>query len=216
MNYKILASSSKGNATLIENILVECGLPFSKIKPHIQNIEYVLLTHIHSDHSKKSAIIKLAVEKPSVRWIVPEWISKELELMGVSNVYEVQMNQPLMMDGILFAPFKLYHDVDNCGWRIKINDELVFYATDTRTLSGISARGYNYYFLEANYDEEKIQEDIRKDILATGFSYKIGAMNSHLSYQESVGFFNRNAKKGSVYIPMHQNKDYDFKSFEKL
>lgn len=49
MDYKLIASSSKGNALLIENkILIDCGVTFSKLKEYIYNLKIVLLTHSHS------------------------------------------------------------------------------------------------------------------------------------------------------------------------
>lgn len=49
MDYEIIASGSSGNALLIEKtILIDCGVPFSKIKPYYENIKVVLLTHAHS------------------------------------------------------------------------------------------------------------------------------------------------------------------------
>lgn len=49
MNYEIIASGSSGNALLIENkILIDCGVPFSKISSFYKDIKAVLLTHVHS------------------------------------------------------------------------------------------------------------------------------------------------------------------------
>lgn len=49
MNYDVIASGSSGNALLIENkILIDCGVPFSKIKPFYEDLKVVLLTHVHS------------------------------------------------------------------------------------------------------------------------------------------------------------------------
>ena len=49
MEYEIISSSSKGNCVIIENkIAIDMGIPFSKIKPYIEELKGVLLTHIHS------------------------------------------------------------------------------------------------------------------------------------------------------------------------
>lgn len=45
----ILASSSSGNAYIyFDDILLDIGIAFVKIKPYIQNIKYILLSHAHS------------------------------------------------------------------------------------------------------------------------------------------------------------------------
>ena len=40
----------------------------------------------------------------------------------------------------------------NVGYRVLFDNYKVFYATDTRTLDGISARNYDLYLVEGNYD----------------------------------------------------------------
>ena len=56
-------------------------------------------------------------------------------------------------DYYIFAlsPIKLYHDVPNCGYRLYFGRQRILFATDTRTMEGISAKGYDYIFIEANY-----------------------------------------------------------------
>lgn len=44
--YNIIGTGSSGNAVLYDNsILVDIGLPYSKIKPYVKNIKLLLLTH---------------------------------------------------------------------------------------------------------------------------------------------------------------------------
>ena len=55
MEYKVIQSGSKGNAVIINNnILVDCGVPYAKLKDYLKDIEYLFITHKHSDHLKKS------------------------------------------------------------------------------------------------------------------------------------------------------------------
>lgn len=63
MNYKIIESGSSGNATIVENILVDCGVSFKKLKDYYQELKLVLLTHIHLDHFNKTTIKKLSQRK---------------------------------------------------------------------------------------------------------------------------------------------------------
>ena len=70
--YKIIATGSKGNAILYHNcILVDCGVPFTLLKPYYKDIKLVLLTHIHGDHFNIQTIKKLAFERPSIRFGCP-------------------------------------------------------------------------------------------------------------------------------------------------
>ena len=48
MDVEIIGTGSTGNAVLLNNeILIDCGLPMKKIRPHAKGIKLVLLTHIH-------------------------------------------------------------------------------------------------------------------------------------------------------------------------
>lgn len=49
MDYEIIASGSKGNATVINDIImIDCGVPFKSLKNIYKNLKIVLLTHVHS------------------------------------------------------------------------------------------------------------------------------------------------------------------------
>lgn len=49
MEYEIISTGSKGNATVLnKSILIDCGVSFKKIEPYLYDLKAVLLTHIHS------------------------------------------------------------------------------------------------------------------------------------------------------------------------
>lgn len=49
MEYKILASCSTGNCTIIRDIIaIDMGVSFKKIERYYKKLKIVLLTHIHS------------------------------------------------------------------------------------------------------------------------------------------------------------------------
>ena len=79
--YKIIATGSKGNAILYHNcILVDCGVPFTLLKPYYKDIKLVLLTHIHGDHFNIQTIKKLAFERPSIRFGCPIHLKSSMPL----------------------------------------------------------------------------------------------------------------------------------------
>lgn len=48
-NVNIINSGSDGNAVVLyKKILVDCGIPFKRIRPFLKELKIVLLTHIHS------------------------------------------------------------------------------------------------------------------------------------------------------------------------
>ena len=203
MIFKIIASGSRGNAILYDYVLVDCGIPFPKLKPYVDRIKMVLLTHEHRDHFNINTIRQLS---KTSKIICCEWLSEKLE--GIQHTV-VDTNKWYSLGSVKISPFILYHDVKNCGWRIEINGEKIFHATDTSTLEGISAKYYDLYAIEHNYDEETIQDVIDVKIKNHQFSYEIGAIESHLSEQKAKKFIIDNCKHDSKFIKLHISTRYE-------
>lgn len=100
---------------------------------------------------------------------------------------------------------KLYHDVPQCGYRVLFDDYKVFYATDTKTLDGISAKNYDLYLVEGNYDEDEMNERIKKKQQECKFVYEFRAKVNHLSKQQATEFLLNNMGDNSEYIFMHEH-----------
>lgn len=86
MTYNIVSTGSKGNAVIInEFLLIDCGVPYSKIKPYASKLKLVLLTHIHSDHFCKRTIRTLAKERPTLRFGCGGWLAQALIDCGIDK-----------------------------------------------------------------------------------------------------------------------------------
>lgn len=208
MNYKIISSCSTGNAIIIKDIiLIDCGVAFKKLEKYYKNLKIVLLTHIHSDHFKKETIRKLAQERPTLRFACCEWLLKPLLDCGVNknNIDILQIGTRYDYRLFKIVPVKLYHDVPQCGYRVLFEDYKVFYATDTKTLEGISAKNYDLYLLEGNYDEDEIQERIKQKQQDCQYVYEFRVKESHLSKQQASEFLLNNMGENSEYLFMHEH-----------
>ncbi len=208
MSYKIISSCSTGNATIIEDsILVDCGVTFKRLEKYYKKLKLVLLTHIHSDHFKKETIKKLANERPTLRFACCNWLLNPLLECGVNrrNIDILEIGTKYNYKLLKVVPIKLYHDVPQCGYRILFDDYKVIYMTDTRTVEGISAKDYDLYLIEGNYDEEEIEERIKEKQRNCEFVYEFRARNSHLSIQQASEFLLNNMGENSEYVFMHQH-----------
>lgn len=205
--YNILSSGSHGNAIIYFNqILVDCGVPFSLIKPYTKDIQLVLLTHKHGDHLNMSTINKLAFERPSLRFGCGSFLSEYLSDIKNVDIYE----SGEVYDYGLFkiSPITLYHDVPNFGYRIFKDQKKIIHATDTYTLEGISAKEYDLYALESNYDEDRIYNIIREKESRGEYAHQRGSINSHLSKQQAQKFVLNNASKDYEFIMLHQSTSF--------
>ena len=208
MNYKIISSCSTGNAVIIRDIiLIDCGVTFKKLEKYYKNLKLVLLTHIHLDHFKKETIRKLTQERPALRFVCCEWLLKPLLECGVSrnNIDVLEIGTKYDYKLFKIMPIKLYHDVSQCGYRVLFDDYKVIYITDTNTVEGISAKNYDLYLIEANYDEDEMQERIKKKQQECQYVYEFRAKDNHLSKQQASQFLLENMGQNSEYVFMHEH-----------
>ena len=97
------------------------------------------------------------------------------------------------------------HDVPNVAIHLQIDKEKLLYATDTSSLENINAKNYNYYLIEGNYKEKELEERKERKLLNGEFVIEYRVANSHLSYEQCLDFFMKNANDNSVLEVMHQH-----------
>lgn len=210
MNYEIIATGSDGNATLIDGkILIDIGVPMKQLKKCARYIQLVILTHKHCDHFKTATVKTMARIRPGLRWACCEWMVQPLVDAGVMpcQIDVIDLEQTVNYEGLAeIRPEKLTHGVPNCCWHIQIAGERLFFATDTGTLDGIDAKGYDIYMVEANHTTSEIEERAAEKMRQGVFSYEIRAAENHLSYEQAVDWLVQNMGPRSVWLPMHQHK----------
>jgi len=208
MTYNIIASGSDGNCVILNNDLaIEMGISFKKIEPYHKDLKLILLTHIHSDHFKKSTIKTLAARHPLLRFGCPAWLYDECLACEItpSNIDVYSMDNIYVYKGYKILPFRLQHDVPNCGYKIQFsNGEKIIYATDTNSIE-VEAKGYDLYLIEANYEDEEIKQRILEKQSRGEFIYEYKALNNHLSLKKCNEFLYKNMSSQSQYVYMHQH-----------
>lgn len=209
MKYKIIKTGSKGNATLIEDfILIDCGVAFELLKPYYKNLKVIFITHSHTDHFNKSCVKKLASLKPTLMFIVSEYLVSDL-----INVCDVHPKNCIILKTNQWYDFKAFkcrldeisHDVPNVAIHLEKNGEKLIYATDTPNIDHIVAKDYDYYFIEGNYKEEELENRKQESLLNGAFCIATRIENSHLSYEKCLDFFMKNSKDTSVLEVMHKH-----------
>jgi len=205
--YEIISSGSKGNAVLyFDSILLDCGVSFALLKEHISKLKLVLLTHSHGDHLNTATIKRLSFERPALRFGCGEFLVKYLS--GICNVDVYQAGKIYDYGLFKISPIILYHDVQNFGYRIFMGDKKIIHATDTFTLEGISAKNYDLYALEVNYDEEHVYEVIEEKKMRGEYAHQRGSINSHLSNRQAQDFILKNAGDKYNFVMLHQSSEY--------
>lgn len=159
MEFHVLASGSKGNATFIYEdgcgILIDCGITrkqllfkLNQLGFHEEDITYVFLTHDHYDHNKN------------------------IHIFDQDKIYTAKKNIPDLDEYHTLIPYthrqfgqfdvltlKTSHDAsDPIGFVIS-TDETLLYMTDTGYVSQKNRKymnNLNYYIIESNHDIEML------------------------------------------------------------
>ena len=217
MTYNIISTGSKGNAVIInKSIAIDIGVPFKALESVKKDLRLVLLTHRHSDHFNPRTVRTLAKERPTLRWGCCEWMVGPLLEAGVDKrridvMYPDtpgETSHAMIYNGLATVrPEPLVHNVPNCGWHIGHGHEWLFYATDTGTLDGVEARGYDWYFIEANHTRAELEARMEAKRAAGEFSYEWAAAQNHLSREQAEDWLYQQMGPNSRYVFLHQHQE---------
>ena len=217
MTYNIISTGSKGNAVVInDHILIDCGVPFKALEGVKKDLRLVLLTHIHSDHFNPRTVRALAKERPSLRLGCCEWMVWPLLDAGVAKrrIDLIRPDKPgetshaMIYNGLaIVRPEPLAHNVPNCAWHIFDGKEHLFYATDTGTLDGVEAKGYDLYMVEANHTRAELEARMEAKRAAGEFSYEWAAAQNHLSREQAEDWLYQQMGPNSRYVFLHQHHE---------
>lgn len=201
MKYKIISTGSKGNCVIVNDIMIDCGVAYKLIKEELYSIRILLITHTHSDHMNLKTLQQILSKHPRIKVIG----NYEVHALWHCN-YIANADFPIETGGYTLLPFECSHDVLCYGftWNYEGND--IIYATDTATLEFAPKKKYDWFFLESNHDEIKL-EAARGEKRGGYDPYLAG--KRHLSTQQAKAFYYLNRKsQDSHFIELHQSSRF--------
>lgn len=217
MTCEIIATGSKGNAVVLNGVyLIDCGVPFSNLRPYLKKLRLVFLTHIHSDHFHAATIRKLHSHRPTLRFVCCRNLLVPLcSEAGVSpdNVTVLEPGQTAlfshMPDGQLrVTPFELIHNVPNVGWLFRSDAGSALYATDTQCIP-LSAPNLDLYMVECNYKGDELERRKERKLAEGGFIYEDTVAACHMSFETVMQWLSQNATPHSKVVFLHQHISQD-------
>ncbi len=165
----LLASGSRGNATLIEadgcRLLIDAGLSAREIDRRLREIDLcaddldaVLVTHEHHDHV--TGIGPLARRHKTPVYIVPETAAAITRLGPIEDLRYFSAGESFTLHNLEITSFSTTHDaVDPVGFVIDCDEGRIGYATDlglsTRLVVNCLERS-RILVLETNHDEQML------------------------------------------------------------
>jgi len=198
MNYKIISTGSKGNCVIVNDVMIDCGVSFKEIKDELYSIKYLLFTHTHSDHVNIKTLQQIATKFPRIT------IIGNYEVHSIYNCNIIaNAGFEIVTDDYVFYPFECVHDVLCYGFTWTFEGQEIIYATDTSTLNNAPIKKYDYFFLESNHDEAKLEE-VRNERKGSYNPYLSG--KRHLSTQQAKAFYylHRRSQEAPL-IELHQS-----------
>lgn len=154
MLFNVIASGSKGNATIVKYkktvILIDMGISFSRLKEGLEeihvdfeDIDAAIFTHDHADHIAGLRFIPTKKQ-----------YALENGIPGTFNT--VKLFEPFYINDIKITPIPTSHDATNpCGYILETDKEKMVYMTDTGYIPDASmayCKDATYVILESNYD----------------------------------------------------------------
>ena len=209
----IISSSSSGNCYIYnQDLMVDIGVPFSKIKSYYKDIKLLLLTHLHSDHLMKTTLKKIIYEKPTLKIVCGWWLVNNLVEIGVDkkNIYVLEIDKKYDLGKYIIEPVMAFHDVPNCGYKIiiKSTNYKIFHISDTGSIDHIEAKDYDWYSIEGNYEtDEEIKKKIKEAREKGEFCYLERVQNTHINQVKALNWLNKNKGVDSQFQFIHQHED---------
>lgn len=172
MKFVSLLSGSGGNATLISdgktNILVDCGASGKVIEQSlaeagssINEINAILLTHEHSDHTKGVGVLSRRYGFPIYATNKTHSSVTKVGEINPDSKISISANTEFEIGTIGITPFSIHHDAsDPVGFKFHIGSDTFAIATDTGYISNNifdSLKGCRAVILESNHDIEMLR-----------------------------------------------------------
>jgi phosphoribosyl 1,2-cyclic phosphodiesterase len=204
MKIKTFQSGSSGNLHLLQHgekkLLIECGLPFAKIKKYLDfdlNVDGCLLSHCHMDHAKSANEIMQA----GIDLYCSQETADALKLSG-HRLKIVKYNEYFRVNGWYVLPLKTKHALGSMAFMIDIEQTRVLFATDTGSFN-YRLNDLTHIMIEANWSDKTASAE-----------YMGGTIGKHMSLKAVLNFLaiNNLSRVQEIHLihlsNRHANADY--------
>ncbi|MEO0454779.1 MAG: MBL fold metallo-hydrolase [Verrucomicrobiota bacterium] len=192
-----IASGSRGNCLLISSdagaILIDAGISARRLNSaleqcgfEVEQLQAVVLTHEHSDHSKA---VKILATKHRIPIYANELTRQALgeETVPGENWHCFETGKTFSVGGFEICSFQVPHDAyDPVGFVLTTESKRIGVVTDLGYATSLvkqKLKNCHGLVVEANYDEKLLREDLKRP-WAT--KQRIAARHGHLSNKKTA------------------------------
>jgi len=225
MKVSVLASGSKGNATLVScgetNLLIDAGISTKSLESSLatfgitlDKISGVLVTHAHIDHFRGLETLE---RKVSIPLFASEETASSIDLCIENDTKRrscplnwnyVSPGNEFTFNELLITPFEVPHDANGAvAYTIRDGNCKIGIATDLGCITNsvrYHLQGCDALVLEMNHDFRMLQDSDRPYNLKSRITGKLG----HLSNDQAVEFLESIDTTSLKYLfPAHVSQD---------
>jgi len=222
-NFCSLYSGSTGNCLFIESdktkLLVDVGVSVKKIKDaltsiniNIEEIDAILISHEHIDHTKSLHSIVNKYNIP-VYANIETWNSLSEQACKIDSSFKnyFSISEKFSINDLDILPFSIPHDAANpCGFNIYNSGKKISIATDLGHMNKnilSHLENSNFIMLESNYDPSILKYSSYPYLLKK----RIGGPNGHLSNDMAGKTISELIPKGLKTVMLgHLSKENNF------
>lgn len=171
---KALASGSTGNAYMLGKLLIECGIPYTKIlkKGGWVTPKSCLITHYHSDHAKYAK----EVAKHGCPIYASAGTLQELDIPD-HRKFLLKPNETYLIQGWEVTPYSTSHCCGSMYFILEKGNRKLLFSTDNTWIDE-DHDNLTEIYIEANYSDELVSEEIDPT--------KLKAAISHMSLEDCI------------------------------
>ncbi len=194
MKINVLGTGSNGNCYVlqigIDILIIEAGIRINKVKRainyRIEDVNGVLVSHIHGDHSQNMHIYEHSFQN----CYAPREVIDKKQLKRTA---ELKNKKEIKLGNFIVKPILVEHDcIENFAFYIYHKDMGgLLYITDTAKFP-MHVQGIDYLMIEANYSDIDLRENIFRGITPAGLAKRV--KNSHMSIEEALRVIIRHHK----------------------
>ncbi len=193
MKFFSFASSSSGNAYAVyENpndiVIIDAGIPLHLIKSGLaahgltlNNVHYVLISHVHSDHIKGLQALLNNTEA----FIVCNEVNARRLSTYKADIITFNNDDSFYIADFLVKPIQAHHDIPTNAFILEHNDSRLSLITDTGHLSinmMEQMKDMDFIAIESNYSEQHLRLSGYPKILQTRIASKRGHLSNIQAY----------------------------------
>lgn len=209
MRFCSLSSGSSGNCLYIETkeskFLIDAGLSGVKVERlmeerglRIQDLDFILVTHEHSDHAKGVGVLSRRYDLP-VFANQGTWDALRMSIGSIKddNIRVFETGRDFAYRDLGIKPIRVYHDCqDPVGYLIYAEGKKLSMMTDTGLVTSSMVadfKGSHMFFMEANFDPAMLANGPYPENLRR----RISGNEGHLSNEESAELIGKILSSGN-------------------